>query len=55
MDDDDDQLPDDKNLEYDDDTMELTLPSGAFVVGTCRVPVQSDAHSERLIVFPPHF
>lgn len=22
------ELPDDKNLEYDDDTLELTLPSG---------------------------
>ncbi|XP_015233798.1 PREDICTED: zinc finger protein 622 [Cyprinodon variegatus] len=30
-DEDDDQLPDDKNLEYDDDTMELTLPSGAKI------------------------
>lgn len=24
----DDELPDDKNLEYDDETLELTLPSG---------------------------
>lgn len=28
---DDDELPDDKNLEYDDDTLELTLPSGAKI------------------------
>ncbi|XP_047224742.1 zinc finger protein 622 isoform X1 [Girardinichthys multiradiatus] len=26
-----DELPDDKNLEYDDETMELTLPSGAKI------------------------
>lgn len=25
---DDEELADDKNLEYDDETMELTLPSG---------------------------
>lgn len=29
---DDEELPDDKNLEYDDETLELTLPSGAPVV-----------------------
>ncbi|KAM9323264.1 cytoplasmic 60S subunit biogenesis factor ZNF622 [Pholidichthys leucotaenia] len=28
---DDEELPDDKNLEYDDETMELTLPSGAKI------------------------
>ncbi|XP_047445901.1 zinc finger protein 622 [Mugil cephalus] len=28
---DDEELPDDKNLEYDDDTLELTLPSGAKI------------------------
>ncbi|XP_035987181.1 zinc finger protein 622-like isoform X1 [Fundulus heteroclitus] len=28
---DDDELPDDKNLGYDDETMELTLPSGAKI------------------------
>uniref|UniRef100_A0A672FTA8 Cytoplasmic 60S subunit biogenesis factor ZNF622 n=1 Tax=Salarias fasciatus TaxID=181472 RepID=A0A672FTA8_SALFA len=28
---DDDELPDDKALEYDDDTLELTLPSGAKI------------------------
>uniref|UniRef100_A0A8D2ZUW8 Cytoplasmic 60S subunit biogenesis factor ZNF622 n=1 Tax=Scophthalmus maximus TaxID=52904 RepID=A0A8D2ZUW8_SCOMX len=27
----DEELPDDKNLEYDDDTLELTLPSGAKI------------------------
>ncbi|KAM4604756.1 cytoplasmic 60S subunit biogenesis factor ZNF622 [Polymixia lowei] len=27
----DEDLPDDKNLEYDDDTLELTLPSGATI------------------------
>ncbi|XP_057713601.1 cytoplasmic 60S subunit biogenesis factor ZNF622 [Corythoichthys intestinalis] len=29
--DDDEELPDDKNIQYDDETMELTLPSGARV------------------------
>ncbi|XP_071753239.2 cytoplasmic 60S subunit biogenesis factor ZNF622 [Centroberyx gerrardi] len=28
---DDEELPDDKNLEYDDETLELTLPSGAKI------------------------
>ncbi|XP_059199897.1 cytoplasmic 60S subunit biogenesis factor ZNF622 isoform X2 [Centropristis striata] len=28
---DEEELPDDKNLEYDDDTLELTLPSGARI------------------------
>lgn len=35
---DDEELPDDKTLEYDDETLELTLPSGdgTKLSDTCR-------------------
>lgn len=46
---DDEELPDDKMLEYDDETLELTLPSGdGTLITTCFMQnCQTDAEKEK--------